>query len=97
MSKKVEELYKKAMIKMQEGNWKEGRRIALECVKNDPDFLGGWKLMFMYQIRTSTLNDDNIKRNLKTKDIPFNIIEKSITEQKIKKFRKSFLKLLKKN
>jgi len=96
MSKKVETLYKNAMIKMQEGNWKEGRRMALECVKKDPDFLGGWKLMFMYQIRKSTLTDETIKENLKIKDIPFNIIEQSITEEKIRKFKNSFLKCLKK-
>lgn len=80
---------------MQEGNWKEGRKIAIECIKKDPDFLGAWKSLFIYQIRNATLTDPKIKENLKIKDIPFNIIEQPFKEEKIKEFRKSFLTHLK--
>ncbi len=94
MSLKVEELYNKALSKIKEGYWEEGREIALKCVKQDPDFLGGWKIMFMYEVRNATLESEKVKARLD--EIPFEMIESSVTEEKVRKFKVSFLKYINK-
>jgi hypothetical protein len=97
MSEKIGDLYENAVIKMKEGDWNEGRSIALKCVKMDPNFLGGWKLMYMYEIRKATLDNKKIQESLKTDDVPYKLIEMSVTDEKIIQFRKFFLKHLKDN
>lgn len=92
-TKKVEEMYRTAESKMKEGNWKEGRDIALKCAKEDPNFLGGWKLMFMYEVRNATLENTELKEDVK--DIPFKLIASQVTETKVKSFRTAFLKYMK--
>ncbi|TXT59818.1 MAG: hypothetical protein BAJALOKI1v1_1360003 [Promethearchaeota archaeon] len=95
ISKKVEDLYKNAVIKMQQCEWDEGREIAWKLISQHPSFLGGWKLLFIYQIRTSTMKDKRITDNLKTDDIPYKLIETSATEEKIRQFKTYFLKHIK--
>lgn len=93
MSDKIDEMYKKALSKMKEGNWKEGRDIAFKCAKQDPNFLGGWKLMFIYEVRNATLKSEDLKEGVD--DIPFSLLDSQATEEKVKSFRSSFLKYMK--
>lgn len=95
MDEKVEKMYERAVSKMKEGNWKEGRDIAFKCAKQAPNFLGGWKLMFMYEIRNATLDSNKLKEEVE--DIPFDLIASQVTEKKVKSFRSSFLKYMEKN
>lgn len=95
-NKSLNDLYNDAKDAMQTGEWKKGREIALEIIKDDPDFIKGWTLLFIYEVRKGVLGKTNSLEEYEINDIPYEVLEGQATEKKVLSFRNSFIDHLKK-
>ncbi|TXT59389.1 MAG: hypothetical protein BAJALOKI3v1_1070003 [Promethearchaeota archaeon] len=92
----LRKIYDDAEIAMKKGEWKKGRDLALELIKADPDYIEGWTLLFIYEVREGVLGKTNSLEKFEIDDIPFEILEQQATQKKVLSFKSSFIEHLKK-
>jgi len=95
-SKSVKRLYNEAKKAMQNGKWKIGRDLALDIIKEEPEYLLGWTLLFIFEVRESVMKSTESLKKYEIQDIPFDILEKQATEKKVLAFKTNFINQLKK-
>jgi len=95
-NKSVKRLYNEAKKAMQNGKWKIGRDLALDIIKEEPEYLPGWTLLFIFEVRESVMKSTESLKKYEIQDIPFDILEKQATEKKVLAFKTNFINQLKK-
>ncbi|TFF94399.1 MAG: hypothetical protein EU543_01395 [Promethearchaeota archaeon] len=95
-NKSVKKLYNEAKKSMQNGKWKIAKDLTFEIIKEEPEYLPGWTLLFIIEVRESVMSSTEALKNYEVNDIPFDILEKQATEKKVLAFKSNFINQLKK-